>query len=357
MSVTINWDNNYTGLESEVRVYRDTSPIDTMSPPAILATLATGSTSYFDGLTSAGTTYYYRVSVIVNGQEIFGTADWIVTDGEWNPLDLFAGTEIGFWLDASDTSTMRVLNNPIDGVDGQQVTRHIVKGQLANVDSNFNIFGQMRLSKKANGKICTIYNAMRNYDPSDQQRINGVSTENHNPADFSLFNNCNEVLMGFNLESHSVNLDGLYRISMSGGSTRFSMKFANDGSQIQLFGRQSAAESLNSFIVQTNTTDNFQYDMINQSIVIHWKAGSGSEIDIYVNGTLIDSGTFNATLVTEFANENEENIYIGSDGGVGNTTTSIGYSQIIHCGRIGTFSATDISNMSQYLLNAKYRGV
>lgn len=78
MAIQLTWtDTNYG--ESEHRVYRDTSPIDTEALPSPIASLGSDTESYEDTSASAGTTYYYIVSAVCDGEELFSSEVSVTT--------------------------------------------------------------------------------------------------------------------------------------------------------------------------------------------------------------------------------------------------------------------------------------
>lgn len=103
MPIRLTWDDETIGI-TEYRVYKDTSTINTGSPPAVLATIPKGqATHYIDLDIVESTTYYYRVSFIGIGiAETF--SDEIVFVGEtFNPSTLIA-TDNAVWIEATEVS-------------------------------------------------------------------------------------------------------------------------------------------------------------------------------------------------------------------------------------------------------------
>lgn len=104
MTVRLRWtDPNYG--ESEQKIYRDTQTIDPLNPPAAIATVAADVEEYDDTTALDDVIYYYRISALWNGDEKF--SDEITVDtGAFDPSQLFANGETGYWFDFSDLSTM-----------------------------------------------------------------------------------------------------------------------------------------------------------------------------------------------------------------------------------------------------------
>lgn len=83
MPVRLTWGDT-NSIEEGYRVFRSTSPIDTNSPPAPLATLPAGATEYVDSTAAPSTTYYYRVAVYLSSLRQFGD-EVVVTTGPATP--------------------------------------------------------------------------------------------------------------------------------------------------------------------------------------------------------------------------------------------------------------------------------
>lgn len=81
MKVTLRWDNANPPSElTDINVYRSTSPMDPQALPAALATLVSTARSYDDSTVVTGNTYYYRIGMVVSGEEQVSAEKQIYVD-------------------------------------------------------------------------------------------------------------------------------------------------------------------------------------------------------------------------------------------------------------------------------------
>jgi hypothetical protein len=72
MGIKINWTDFNTAQPDEFRIYRSSSPIDPLNPPAPLAAVGGNLGTYEDTTTVRNTVYYYMVSAFTAGKgEVF----------------------------------------------------------------------------------------------------------------------------------------------------------------------------------------------------------------------------------------------------------------------------------------------
>ncbi|NAW33254.1 LamG domain-containing protein [Halomonas alimentaria] len=90
MKIRIRWRDANFG-ESEQRIYRDTSPMDPQALPAPIGSVGAGVTEFIDANVVDQTTYYYRLSAIVDGQEYVDDEFEVLAD---DTLALYKGV----WL-------------------------------------------------------------------------------------------------------------------------------------------------------------------------------------------------------------------------------------------------------------------
>lgn len=104
MPIRITWDKETLGV-IEYRIYKDTSPINTASPPAPLAIQsANDAATYIDTAVVDGTTYYYRVSFTAAGAvETFSNE--IVFVGETFSPSNIIGTNKAIWIEATEVAS------------------------------------------------------------------------------------------------------------------------------------------------------------------------------------------------------------------------------------------------------------
>lgn len=348
MSITIHWTNDYAGQEDEIRVYRDIIPINPLSPPTALATLPIGSNVYVDTSAGIGITYYYRLSVVYQGTEIFGTVDEVVTNSEWTPAELFLGSENGFWLDASDVSTIESFNSPITGTPNQTVIGHKFKGALST--TNGYVFeGNSRFQSLANGRYKRFSNGIGSIIPSEDINNTGIDTQNWNPSSIALINNSTNILIGMVLNAVvGFNEDIFSAHWETGGQTLFKVISRHD-SALEIQARQQPSDPLMGKIIAGNVTENFPANFNNQIFIFSWDTAT-KQIEVYVNNILVDTVSLSASGVAQIPDEDADRITIGDQ-------TFSAYQQIVLCGRNGTITPQDHQNLYNYLAKARYRGV
>lgn len=93
-AISLTW-TDACSFEEGFRIYRSTSPMDVNSLPAPLDTLPPNTTSYVDSATTAGVTYYYRVSAYCDSGNSVSTE--VSRTAKWTPADMSVAPKI--WMD------------------------------------------------------------------------------------------------------------------------------------------------------------------------------------------------------------------------------------------------------------------
>lgn len=104
MKITLNWINRNVG-EDGTRIYRSLTPINALSLPAPLVTLAPGVLTYTDDNAVQNATYYYRTEIFKGADKVLNPRDIVVQARSFSgpgPQALVSGTsEIGLYGEAT----------------------------------------------------------------------------------------------------------------------------------------------------------------------------------------------------------------------------------------------------------------
>lgn len=134
MAIRIAWDKESLNV-IEYRVYKDTTTINTVSPPAPVAQIgANDATTYIDADLDEGVTYYFVVSVVAQGlPEIFSN-EIVITADNFNP-SAFIKNDKALWIEATGVSRIRDFNNqPIANLSSAEGNTGILIDNVDNIN-------------------------------------------------------------------------------------------------------------------------------------------------------------------------------------------------------------------------------